>query len=82
MADGILGCYVAARLAPGRPLGHALALGVIGALLSGLGAVATWNAGPEFGPAWYPLTLVAISLPCAWAGGQIAASRRRDGASA
>jgi hypothetical protein len=78
--DGILGCYVAARLAPNRPLSHALALGVIGVILSGLGAVATWNAGPEFGPAWYPLTLVAISLPCAWAGGQLASQRRHASA--
>lgn len=35
------------------------------------GAMATWNKGPEFGPGWYPLTLVALSLPLAWIGGKL-----------
>ena len=35
------------------------------------GTVATWNRGPEFGPKWYPLSLVAIAMPCAWAGGKL-----------
>src|SRR5947207_7332428 len=52
--DGTLGGYVAARFAPKRPLAHALALGIIGLLLSSAGAIATWNKGPEFGPRWYP----------------------------
>ncbi|HEY2960869.1 MAG TPA: hypothetical protein VGJ37_00510 [Pyrinomonadaceae bacterium] len=33
--------------------------------------MATWNKGPEFGPGWYPLTLVALSLPLAWIGGKL-----------
>jgi len=64
-----LGCYLAARLAPDRPMGHALALGVVGLVLSALGAAASWNAG--LGPRWYPILLVASSLPCAWAGGKL-----------
>jgi hypothetical protein len=75
--DGILGCYIAAWLAPSHPMRHALALGVIGVVLSSLGTVATWNAGPEFGPAWYPLTLVIITLPCAWTGGTLEARLHR-----
>jgi len=67
--DGILGGYVVARLAPDRPLAHALVLGVIGIVLSTGGVIATWSKGPEFGPKWYPLTLVAIALPCALIGG-------------
>jgi hypothetical protein len=63
----VAGCYIAARLAPDAPMRHALVLGGIGVALSLAGAVATWNAG--LGPAWYPLALVAISLPCAWTGG-------------
>jgi hypothetical protein len=63
---GVLGCYVAARVAPQRPLRHALALGAIGLLLSTLGAVLMWDAGP----AWYPLAIIAIALPCAWLGGK------------
>ena len=69
--DGITGGYVAARLAPDRPLTHALVLGVIGIMLASLGVIATWNKGPEFGPKWYPLTLVAMALPCALIGGLI-----------
>lgn len=76
--DGILGCAIAGQLAPRRPLLHALTLGGIGVALSSLGALATIGAGPEFGPLWYPLTLVAISPVCAWIGGTIAASRRRE----
>ncbi len=67
----VLGSYVAARLAPYRPMAHALALGVIGFVVSIAGAAATWNRGPAFGPHWYPLALVAIALPSAWAGGRI-----------
>ena len=69
MIDGTIGGYVAARLAPDRPVAHALALGSIGFVLSVAGAVATWNRGPEFGPKWYPLALVFVSLPCALLGG-------------
>jgi peptidoglycan/LPS O-acetylase OafA/YrhL len=71
MVDGVLGGYVVARLAPDRPLQHALALGVIGLVLSIVGVVGTWNKGPEFGPKWYPLALVLIALPCAWLGGRL-----------
>ena len=67
--DGIIGGYVAARLAPDRPVIHALVLGLIGIVLSTAGVIGTWNKGPEFGPKWYPLTLVGIALPCALIGG-------------
>ncbi|HET6669975.1 MAG TPA: hypothetical protein VFH15_07050 [Pyrinomonadaceae bacterium] len=68
----VLGCYITARLAPNQPMKHAILLGVIGLFLSVVGVVSTWNAGPEFGPKWYPLALVASSLPCAWLGGKLA----------
>jgi hypothetical protein len=68
---GVAGGYLAARLAPDRPMQHALTLGVVGLAISIAGAVATWNAGPAFGPKWYPLALIAIALPCAWAGGRL-----------
>ena len=67
--DGITGGYIAASLAPDRPVTHALVLGLIGVVLSTAGVVGTWNKGPEFGPKWYPLTLVGIALPCALIGG-------------
>ena len=68
---GVAGCYIAARLAPDRPMQHALALGFVGLLLSIVGAMWTWNLGPGFGPHWYPLALVAIAIPCAWLGGKL-----------
>ncbi len=68
---GIVGGYIAARLAPERPMKHALILGAVGLALSVAGAAATWNAGPEFGPRWYPLALVAIAMPTAWAGAKL-----------
>ena len=71
VALAILGCYVTARLAPARPMKHALIGGTIGLVLATIGAVATWNAGPAFGPHWYPLALVVTALPCAWLGGRL-----------
>jgi hypothetical protein len=68
---GVAGSYVAARLAPDRPMLHALVLGAIGLGVSILGAVVTWNRGPAFGPHWYPLALVALAMPQAWAGGKL-----------
>ena len=67
----VFGSYITARLAPNRPMQHALAGGGVGLLLSIAGAAATWNRGAEFGPHWYPLALVITALPCAWAGGKI-----------
>ena len=74
-AFAIAASYVTARLAPHHPMQHALVGGLIGLLLSTAGAMATWNRGPEFGPHWYPLSLVVLALPSAWAGGRIYCSR-------
>ena len=68
---GILGSYITARLAPNRPMLHALVGGVIGFIVSIVGAVATWNGGPAFGPHWYPLALIVTALPSAWVGGKL-----------
>ena len=67
----ILGGYLTARLAPDRPMAHALTLGAVGLVVSTTGAVATWNRGPEFGPAWFPIMLVVTAIPFTWAGGKI-----------
>jgi hypothetical protein len=67
----ILGSYVAARLAPDRPMRHALILGLVGLVVSIAGAAATWNIEPPVGPHWYSLLIAAISIPCAWLGGKI-----------
>jgi hypothetical protein len=68
---GVAGSYIAARLAPSRPMTHALVLGVVGLALSIVGAMVTWNKGPAFGPHWYPVALVALAMPQAWAGGRL-----------
>jgi len=68
---GIAGSYIAARLAPYRPMLHALILGAIGLAVSIIGTVVTWNRGPAFGPHWYPLALIVLALPQAWAGGKL-----------
>src|SRR5260370_19087097 len=68
---GVLGTYITARLAPSRPMQHALAGGFIGLVVSIVGAVGTWNGGPAFGPHWYPLPLIVRALPTAWAGGKL-----------
>lgn len=73
----VIASYVAARFAPDRPMWHALVLGVINLLVSLGGTVGTWNRGPEFGPHWYPISLVVLALPAAWLGGRIYASRQR-----
>jgi hypothetical protein len=68
---GVLGAYIAARLAPSRPMLHAMVLGFIGFALSIVGAVVTWNESAQFGPHWYPVALVVLALPTTWLGGKI-----------
>ena len=68
----VIGSYVAARMAPDRPMHHALALGVVALVISIVGAVVTWSRGAMLGPTWYPIALVFLALPAAWAGGVLA----------
>jgi len=56
----VLGCHLAARLAPRAPMGG------IGVLLSAAGFVATSDM--DLGARWYPAALVVSALPCAWLG--------------
>jgi hypothetical protein len=68
---GVIGAYIAARLAPNQPITHALILGIVGFVVSTIGAVVTWNKGPAFGPHWYPVALIVLALPTAWVGGKL-----------
>lgn len=77
VAFTVLGGYVTAKLAPRRPMAHVLWLGLIGTIVAAAGAAATWNAGPAFGPRWYPVLLVLTALPCVWAGGLLRARSSR-----
>ncbi len=64
---GFEGGYLTARLAPNHPMGHAPVLGIIGLAACGAGALAMWGVGP----AWYPVALVILAVPCAWASGRL-----------
>ena len=64
----VLACWIAARLAPDRPMLHAMILGIIGFVLSTAGLLFMKNVGPM----WYPLSLVITAFPTAWLGGKLA----------
>jgi hypothetical protein len=68
---GVLGAYLTARIAADRPMMHAMILGMLGLAATVAGAVATWDKGPEFGPKWYPLLLIALALPQSWLGARL-----------
>lgn len=63
----VIGCYITARLAPDRPVAHALALGLLGVVVSAVGTIAAQGVGP----AWYGIALVVLALPLAWLGGEL-----------
>src|SRR3989339_463644 len=62
-----LGCYLTARLAPSKPMKHAIILGIIGFVLTIVGMIVMWHLPPH----WYPISLVVLTLPAAWLGGKI-----------
>ena len=67
-----IGCYLTAKLAPHNPMKHALVLGLIGLVLSSVGAI----VAADLGPAWYAWTLAAIALPIAWLAGTLYERRK------
>lgn len=75
---GVIGAYIAAWLAPNQPMAHALVLGIVGLVVSIVGAVLTWNRGPAFGPHWYPVALIVLAIPTAWVGGKLFLMRARN----
>jgi hypothetical protein len=65
---GVLGGYIAARLAPGAPMHHVVVLGAIGLVMATAGAVVALRMA-DLGPAWYPIALAVTAFPCTWLGG-------------
>ena len=63
----VAGGYVTARLAPDRPLRHAIILGLIGVVVSILGTIVGWDLSAH----WYPIALIITALPCTWLGGKM-----------
>ena len=72
----VAGAWLTARLAPGQPMKHAMALGYVGVVLGLAGLIATWNLG--LGPRWYPIALVVLAIPQCWLGGWLY-ERQRGG---
>jgi hypothetical protein len=63
----VAGGYIAARLAPNRPMRHAIILGLIGLVASIAGAIVAWDLSPH----WFPIALIITALPCTWLGGKL-----------
>jgi hypothetical protein len=59
----IAGGWVTARLAPSKPMKHALVLAGLGTL-AGIGGVVVSLTHPDLGPLWYPIVLVVTAWPC------------------
>ncbi|HSX00584.1 MAG TPA: hypothetical protein VLH38_06135 [Patescibacteria group bacterium] len=60
----VLGAYIVAKLAPKRPMLHAMVLGVFGII----GALSAMAAQPDYSPAYYPVILALLILPSVWLG--------------
>lgn len=63
----VLGGYISARLAPNRPMRHAVILGVIGIVANLAGTIAMLDHGQS----WYPIALTILALPSTWVGGRM-----------
>lgn len=63
----IIGCYITARLAPNRPMRHALILGALGLVMNIAATVSLWGTAP----AWYFILNLLLVMPYAWIGGRI-----------
>ena len=73
VAIGIGGAWLTARLAPNRPMLHALIAGGIGAFVALVGVVVTWNS--NLGPHWYGIALAVLALPQSWLGARLVEMR-------
>jgi hypothetical protein len=65
----VVGGYITAALAPNPPMRYVMILGIIGLALGILAAIVTIPMG--LGPAWYPIALAVLALPCVWLGGKL-----------
>ena len=73
----VLGGWITARLAPERPMTHAMVLAGIG-LVAAIAGASYALAHPELGPAWYPWSLVVTAVPCVWLGARVAIARHAN----
>lgn len=71
----VTGCYLTAALAPDKPMKHVLIIGIIGTVLSIVGALAMWDKAMPF----YNITIILMSLPSAWLGGKLFLTQQGNG---
>ena len=64
----LVGTYVTAKLAPSKPMKHAIILGIIGTVVGITGTIIMWHISSY----WYPISLVILTMPAAWLGGKLA----------
>jgi hypothetical protein len=69
----IAGAWIAARLAPAKPMKHVMILGILGTIAGLVGIIATWNR--NLGPHWYPIALAVLAIPQSWVGGRLYEAR-------
>jgi hypothetical protein len=65
----VAGGYLTAALAPNRPMRHVMILGIIGTAAGIFAAIVTIPM--QIAPAWYPIALAVLALPCTWLGGKL-----------
>jgi hypothetical protein len=65
----VAGGYLTAALAPNQPMRYVIILGLIGTAAGILAAIVTIPMG--IAPAWYPIALAVLALPCVWLGGKL-----------
>lgn len=63
----IIGCYLTAKLAPSKPMMHAVIMGITGTIISILGSLAMW----DLAVVWYNIAIILIALPSAILGGKL-----------
>ena len=64
---GVVGGYLTARMAAGRPIAHAAVLGGVQLMLALVANILSWDSGP----AWFHLATLALVMPAALVGGKI-----------
>lgn len=72
----IAGCYLTARLAPNRPMRHALILGALGLVFNIVGSISLWDTAP----AWFHIVSLVMVMPYAWIGGKLRENQLGAGA--
>jgi uncharacterized membrane protein YeaQ/YmgE (transglycosylase-associated protein family) len=72
----ILAGFIVAKLAPNRPMLHAIILGIIGTIITVL-AVSSPSVA-EKAPLWFGYTLATITVPCLWFGVRVKLSWNKN----